>query len=484
MQQHFRSIMASIRIVPNVCVGDMSRKHMVFSGSSKDYAISLTFLTEIFREYGTNFKRVEFRNCIISIRNLKMLLTFTPNMESLLLQSCQEIPDRLPGSARRVNSNKLNELTLDCCWDLQNVALSFTYDTITKFKLLTEDAAFLSAFLSKQKNIHHLSLHIKNEIKPPRVLLNGLVVKELSLGVNGYAGNNVYIQLVTVNQAPNLRFVDLTVSRVTDDIFLSLVSAKELHTLKVIVNEVSIQAFKIIEKFHKLEELTLIKNDNDVHKKHLEVVSQVVNLNLKKIEIFYPCMTIDRLSETIVEIAHNSPNLTHLAIDSNISAVLIFSIANTMRKLKSLKLTDPQEFKLSPEETVFFYNYYNPNYEMRELSLNFKAFDGFSFLLSIAKRFPNVSKLTVCTILSESYLEKLVIIIFSEFKQLRELNLLNEVDALISPTLCHAFKSVAFRMKQIDINVSTNKQTKSLSQYFGGRFSIVKISGSHLQLYN
>lgn len=471
-------LMSSIREFQNVKLGDGDMGMHTFNTVD-----SMNQISVLFTEFGVNFKRLLIENCLIKMMDLKALLSDCPNLESLQIKSTchieheytrQDLPPRL-------SLEKLKEFSIVFCdSEIHKIGLALTKAKITSFSIISDNTEVLMPLLVKQPKIQKLEIHSYGRAlfaNLPNVI-DKLKLKELSLGINGYPGNEQLMRRIISRQFANLKHVDLTVSMVTDAIFFDLTSCIRLETLKIIVNSVSPMFFRRIVAFKNLKELTVLNNDEKASAVHLQIISEVKNEELTKLEIFYPTKNID--SVDFAQLDDNVPNLKHLVITARITAHLAMKIAANLQALKTLKLSDQQNFQpVVADEWNFM------NFNLRELSLDFDARSCIAIVFSLVNSFPDLEKLEIKTSAAASSFDDLMMHIIDSLKSLRELKIFNAVPLELSMEKREFIDMLTFgkNLRLVSFNAARHFTSKNFVGLFGHQFSKIEYNGFRFNLY-
>lgn len=473
-------MLASILNVQNVCIG--------LNPETFNCKVIFPFLLKFFDEFGSNFRNVELRGLLITFDELNELLGTMPNIQSLLIHSSSIRTDNheivLLPTRSGIKPKFLKDLTmLYSAGDLQKIAWEFTPGTITSLSVCSGDLTFLPLFLSQQPNI--TKMMVKGCTEPSSLSSDEfrfLKLEELSISLNGYAGNEEVIREIILNQSQNLQILDLSSSKCTNNIFVTLQKVKQLKSLKVVVNEVGREAFKNIKGFTQLQELTLIKNDaNFEDQTHLILLSQVKNNNLRKLEILFPTTSINL--SVFQALKENTPNLQHLNINSVIGVKVLQIVMNSFAFLKSLTLQDASQSGRSHSDfSVLPFITLQVNRNLQELSLKLDLQNKL-FIPTVSKNFPNLRKLELHSTQPEDLVYLLLFQTLQLWSNLRELELFNDHPLTVNFKLIGVLKTLGSKMKLISLNVS-KKNNQSLRTIFRQTFSVITLDGHHLQLGN
>lgn len=464
--------MKSTRKVGNICIGAGN-----LIACEDD---TLLWITELFKEFGKNFKNVELNYVYISLSGLRTLLQLCPNLESLTMQSVTtvvvsgQVSDSVPWISRFTLSKSLRKVSmLYCNKTSQQIALEFMPGTIQTFEICSDDLQFLQEFFAQQKKIKSLTMKYYGEkIIVPQTVYK-MKLQELSLVLKGYTSDDCFMTNIIKSQRLNLKVLDLSSSRISDETFLILCNVKKLETLKLVVNEVKADIFGKITSLVNLKELTVIKNDGVEDMTHLySLTSWCYRNKLRKLEILYPTMTI---KETIyIPLAEAMPDLEDFTINSALSGSMIVNIVYRFKVLKSLKLQDARPFCMPELEFCLLNNISYVNRNMQELTLKLNLIESWKFIEAMIKCFPHLRKLEFETSIQGSDFDVMLGYILQELN-LRELIIFNHALWEIKDgEATHILRCKGQRMKLVQLNATaTSLDFRSL---FGKAFVEVSLS--------
>lgn len=352
--------------------------------------------------------------------------------------------------------------------------------------MCTDDTSILLSFFCLQKRIEKLDLRVCfTPYKLKENIFMPLKLKELSFGFNGYSIHHSALTKIISFQSKSLTSLDLSRSRIDDEAFLAICQLTKLKSLQIILNEVSTGAFQGISSLEKLEVLTLIKNNGDEHDWHLEILSKRMQRKLRKLEIQYPTTSIR--GSVFCSLSDGARVMDHLSINCYLTASALFQITNKFVSLKTLNLHSSQKLIPTARQNTFQASCYYVNNNMQELSVKLDILDGWRFIESVVKKYPNLQKLELKSSMSSDMLLKLLHLILANLKKLRELVLLNEVSVVISPQkpdFINMLKFLGSKMSMISLNVRTADTYMTPESLFGMAFRSVKRRGDNLELFN
>ena len=470
--------MKSIRRVQNICIGygNLDRSLLVCENNT------LLLITKLFNKFGRNLRNVELNGVYISMSGLRKLLQLCPNLESLSMQSVI-VSDGLPSNLRfTLGTKSLRRVSMLYCNEKsQKIALEFVPETIQTFEICADDFKFLQDFFAQQKKIKSLTMkYYGKKIIVPETI-GKMNLQELSLVIKGYAGDDFFMTSIIKSQL-NLKVLDLSSSRISDETFLILCNMKKLETLKLVVNEVRVDIFDKIISLVNLKELTVIKNDERENMTHLISLTcwNYLKNKLRKLEILYPSMTITET--TFHQLAKAMPDLEHLTINSVLSGSIIFSVINSFKFLKSLKLQDAHPFCMSELEFYLAKSCFHVNRNMQELNLKVNLVKNWRFIDLMIKFFPNLRKLEFETSIKGTDFDTMFGYILHEFN-LCELIIFNsELWEIKNGEAAHMLRCNGQHMKLVQLNAVTD--TLDYISLFGRGFVKVTMNLHCLQLRN
>lgn len=472
-------MLASIRQVGNIRIGCDNVITNLENGPNQD------ILRSLFEALGASFKQIELINCCLSEHTLKVLLFRTPNVETLLFKYCTAKRTKEPTNYLKVKAPLKSLTMIYCDSEFQFIALAMKPESIETFHFKSYGyQQILAPFFLKQKKIKRLLMNIPCDlINSQSKAISELQLEELSLGINGYTGDQAAFFKIIFQQASFLTVLDLTWSRVTDAVFAKIVGITKLKSLKLLVNEVSISVFKNVSKLVMLEKLTVMNNIANGDDQHLVILSHIKNLLLTKLEIKYPCIAIQDV--VFYRWAENARNITSLSINGIVSVAIISSIVHTMFNLTELKLQGSQKYDPSSQELkaleVGFYLHTN----LRVLSLRINTLEILTLTYHMFLRYPSVEKLELETSLKDPELTKFIAFVLRNCLCLREFKLFNNYLVFIDNNFANMLNSHAPRLKHVSLNAKKQSQVQStIHGMFSNSFRKVELNGEYLQLDN
>ncbi|CRL02423.1 CLUMA_CG015257, isoform A [Clunio marinus] len=478
--EYFNSIIQSSRKISNIKVGSKNGTLVI------DRNMFLPLIYSIFKKFGEYFQTFEMFDCEIAPRDLRMLLKLSPNIKTITLTSIIAVQKISVRKLRPIECSRLTEISLSYCSDgIQMLTFALNWNTISKFKIITDEPSFIPCFLSHQKTVKNLSMHIYGELPTSNInFYRKLTFEDISISVNGYNGHDSTIETILNAQVNTLKRLDLTCSPISDSMFRILPLMKNLEVLKIIVNDVTPNTFKAVAEIKTLKELAIIKNCDNDSEDHLNVLCNMKDLKLKNLEIYYPCQMID--NSIFFPLSLNASDLEILYINSLLSLNLISSIISNMKKLKELKLENHQFTEVTIPEICFFQANVPFHFSLQSLHVKLQCTQFFQSFLAITGKFSNICNLEVITSVEGFELEALISCVLINSKKICRFKILNvnllEIDNLMRLDL--NYHSNRLKFFSVFINNYNLNSNVSFLKVFGNDFYSVKVYGSCLELIN
>lgn len=443
-----------------------------------------TSISNIFKKFGKNFKKIELIIVVISFSTLKRLLIHCHNLEDLFMRT---VIISLGNDKPLKQSLKLFSLKtvtmLYCSKEIQEIALGFNPRTIKSFTVCSNEMQFLSTFLAKQNKINRLSLKGSTEMFEMSSLIIKMNLEELSFVVSE-SSRDFRLMLIILRQSNTLKAIDLSSSRCCSSLFLCLSEKNQLEILKIVINEISVEDFEKISLFTNLKELTLIKNDGMEDTTHLIKLYHHISSNnkIRSLEVLFPAITIN--GTIFSELAKKMPLLEHLHIDCTMtSSYIVSNVMSSFQYLKSLNLHEAHRLILTETESWALENGSYVNQDMRELTLPHLG-DNWRLIEVMIQAFPNLKKLKFETSVTGEDFEVMFIFILSRLN-LQELVIFNhELWLIESGCIPECLKNEGPNMRLVSFNAIRKDPNISLEQIFGQSFADISLVSSHLKLTN
>jgi hypothetical protein len=345
-------------------------------------------------------------------------------------------------------------------------------NTVKTFSICSSDVGFLSAFFKSQKSLTKLTLHAHNMMPGGYNFkdLYELRLNDFSIMLNGFEGDPSLMNRTLRGQIQFLHHLDLSTSSIRDYTFNIVIKCVHLKSLKLVINELTPKTFSKIFNLTKLQELTIIKNDNDAsNDQHIRWFSSVPMTNLLKLEINYPLSLIS--CTAFLCLSAKIPNIKHIEVTCQIFVPVLKSIITSFKQLETLMIQDFNQLTYSLHEFISFnnddVNVINEN--LTKLIWKVPINSCLEVLIALKNYFPNMKQLSYQTSASEPYQE--IQRLLTKFNSLKTLDVCNEKDSKFTKDLVQTIKSNK-NIQHLSFRI-VNFSEKFLVELFKSYFSTI-----------